>query len=159
MKSPLSFLFALAAFSTAGVHGSVFEMRRVEARGTPQATAFKLDRAGRTDTVFLSNEVLLDRSGLAGARVVQERVNVTSGRNPEQKTVPAIQLSFTGKGQKQFAALTKSMLGKQVGIVIDGRLIAAPVLREGIAGGSVTLSGIFTKEDAAALVAKVKSGK
>lgn len=159
MKAHLSSLLALATFTALTAHGSVFEMRRVERRGGVNTKSFKLENAGRVETVALSNEILLDRSALSGAQVTEERVAVTSGRNPEQKAVPAIQLSFTGAGQKRFSELSKSLSGKQIGVVMDGRLVAAPVLREKVAGNSVTLTGTFTKEDAAALVAKVKSGK
>ena len=158
MKANLS-LILLATTAAAAAHGSVFEIRRVEPRGSANTTRFKIEKAGRVDTVALSNEVLLDRSALTGARVTEERVNVTSGRNPEQKSVPAIQLSFTGAGQKRFAELTKSLAGKQIGVVIDGRLIAMPILQTALASSSVTLTGAFTKDDAAALVAKLKSGK
>jgi len=159
VKANLSALFTLATFTAVAAHASVFEIRRVEPRGTPNTTSYQLENAGRVGTVALSNEVLLDRSGLSGARVTEERVAVTSGRNPEHKGMPAIQLSFTGPGQKRFTELSKSLSGKAIGVVIDGRLVAMPVLREKVAGSSVTLTGAFTKEEAAALVAKVKSGK
>jgi len=159
VKANLSSVLAFATFTALAAQGSVFEMRRVEQRGAAKTTSFKLQNAGRVDTVALSNEVLLDRSALSGARVTEERVAVTSGRNPELKAVPAIQLSFTGAGQKRFAELSKSLAGKQIGVVMDGRLVAAPILRDNVAGNSVTLTGAFTKNDAEALVAKVKSGK
>lgn len=151
-------LVAVAVFGISAAYGSVFEIRRVE-RGGAKTTAFKLESAGRVDTLRLSNEVLLDRSAISGVRAITERVEVTSGRTPERKAVPAIEIAFTNAGRKRFAEVTKSLNGKQIGVVMDGKLVAAPIVREAILGGTVTLTGGFTKEAAKALAAKVNAGK
>lgn len=154
--------FALVAISVLGAFSadaSVFEIRRVEPRGGAKTTAFKLENAGRVDTVRLSNEVLLDRSAITGVRAISEQVAVTSGQNPERKPMPAIEIVFTNAGRKRFAEVTKSLNGKQIGVVMDGQLVAAPIIRETISGGTVTLTGGFTKEAAKALAAKVNAGK
>lgn len=105
----------------------------------------------------LSNEVLIDRSGITSVRVITERVAVTSGQKPERKQVPAIAIAFTNAGRKRFADAT--LAGKQIGVIMDGKLIAAPVVREGIRGSTLILTGDFSKENADAVTAKVNAGK
>lgn len=156
------FAFSLAALGMFGAlraEASVFEVRRVERQGGAKTTAFKLDNAGRAQTVRLSNEVLLDRSAISGVRAIVERVPVTSGPKPERKEVPAIEITFTNAGRKRFAELAKELAGKQVGVVMDGQLVAAPMVRNQNPGGTVTLTGAFTKETADALVKKINAGK
>ena len=138
---------------------SVFEIRRVAPRGGAKTTAYKLENVGRVETLRLSNEVLLDRSAVSGVRAIRERVAVTSGRNPERKEVPAIEIVFTNAGRKRFAEVTKTLAGKQIGVVLDGKLVAAPLIQEPILSGTVTLTGKFTKEAAEALAKKVNAGK
>jgi preprotein translocase subunit SecD len=73
--------------------------------------------------------------------------------------VPAIEIVFTNAGRKRFAEVTKTLAGKQLGVVIDRKLVAAPLIQEPILSGTVTLTGKFTKEAAEALAKKVNAGK
>ena len=153
------FLIAMFLLGVISAESSVFEIRRVEPRGGAKTTAFRLENAGRVDTLRLSNEVLLDRSAITGVRAITEQVAVTSGRNPERKPVPAIEIAFTNAGRKRFAEVTKNLPGKQIGVVMDGKLVAAPIVPKTPPGGTVTLTGGFTRETAEALARKVNAGK
>ena len=56
--------------------------------------------------------------------------------------------------------MTTALVGRQVGVLIDGKLIATPAVRgTGLKGSTITLLGNFTKEEADVMAAKIKSGK
>ena len=44
--------------------------------------------------------------------------------------------------------VSTELKGKRLAILIDGRLITAPMIQETISGGEVQISGNFTKEEA-----------
>ncbi len=60
----------------------------------------------------------------------------------------AIALNFDGKGAKQFGDITTENVGRQLAIVLDDVVQSAPNLNEPILGGSATISGRFTQEQA-----------
>ncbi|MFC5911070.1 protein translocase subunit SecD [Streptacidiphilus monticola] len=67
-----------------------------------------------------------------------------------------VDLSFNGKGTKQFADTTKALTSKtspqnQFAIVLDGQTVSAPAVNETIAGGKAQITGNFSPEEAKAL--------
>ena len=46
-------------------------------------------------------------------------------------------------GAKRFGKATSTGIGKQLAIVLDGKIISAPVVRDTIASGSGQISGII----------------
>jgi preprotein translocase subunit SecD len=61
-------------------------------------------------------------------------------------------LVFFGKdGTRQFADLTEANIGRQLGIVFDGRLYSAPVIKDRVSGGSAVLTGGLTQWEAIAM--------
>ena len=159
MKANIISLAVVAALALAAADASVFEIRRIEPKASGKTKAFTINNGGRVETLHLNNDPLLDRSALVGARATEETVTVTSGPKPEQKAVPAIKLTFTGDGLARFTDVTTSLVGKQVAVLIDGKLVATPVVRETMRRNSITLTGNFTKEEATALVTKINTGK
>ena len=49
-------------------------------------------------------------------------------------------------------------MGKPFAIVLDGKVLSAPVIREPITGGSGQISGSFTVEDTVTLSALLRAG-
>ncbi|MDD4818556.1 MAG: protein translocase subunit SecD [Victivallaceae bacterium] len=60
----------------------------------------------------------------------------------------SIALEFNSEGAAKFAAVTRENVGRQLAIVLDGRLCCAPVIKGEIAGGRAEISGSFSLEDA-----------
>lgn len=74
-----------------------------------------------------------------------------------------VDLTLTSAGAKKFADTTKQLYTKdtptnQFGIVLDGVVMSAPSVNEPILGGSATISGTFTAEEATALAQVLKYG-
>ncbi len=59
-----------------------------------------------------------------------------------------IHLNFNDAGKKQFADVTTANVGRQLAIVLDGKLSSAPNINEPITGGSAQISGNFTQREA-----------
>jgi preprotein translocase subunit SecD len=68
-----------------------------------------------------------------------------------------IQVSFTGKGQGKFTALTEATVGRQVAIVLDGVVQSAPETRSRIPGDA-TISGSFSQSEAEDLANVLRYG-
>ena len=74
-----------------------------------------------------------------------------------------VDLTLTTDGAKKFADATKSLSAQkspnnQFAIILDGIVMSAPQVNEPILGGSATISGSFTAEEAKALSQVLKFG-
>jgi len=77
---------------------------------------------------------LLDESALESARVQNDPITGSS----------QIGITFTEKGRKAFAEITRTNLNRQIAILIDGKVVSAPVIRTEILGGKALLDGNFS---------------
>ncbi len=59
-----------------------------------------------------------------------------------------ISLEFDGKGASQFGELTRQNVGNRLAIILDGKVMSAPVIRDAIYGGTAQITGTFTEEEA-----------
>jgi protein-export membrane protein SecD len=71
---------------------------------------------------------------------------------------PIISFRFNQHGARRFGKWTSENVGRPFAIVLDGRVLSAPVVREPILGGSGQISGSFTPETANSLAVNLKSG-
>ena len=77
----------------------------------------------------------------------------------EQRTnEPIITFRFNQSGARKFGKWTSENVGRPFAIVLDGRVLSAPVVREPILGGSGQISGSFTPQTAQTLAINLKSG-
>lgn len=139
----------------------VFQIRLVVAEGpesTPPKDAEKMilmvtnSAAGLTGRQFfwVEKTVLMDQDDLQSARVVTSSPSTSNvpGR-------PEIEVTFTPKGRKRFAEVTRHNINKRLAILINGRIISAPVIRSEISGGTALISGNFTEAEASELSNKI----
>ena len=92
--------------------------------------------------IVLSGENLLD---------AQPQIN-----NQTNETVVSFTLDRVGA--KRFGKATRAGIGKQLAIVLDGKIISAPVIRDAIVSGSGQISGNFTFQSATDLALLLRSG-
>ena len=69
-----------------------------------------------------------------------------------------VSFSLDRVGAKRFGKATSAGIGKQLAIVLDGKIISAPVIRDTIASGSGQISGGFTFQTATDLALLLRSG-
>jgi len=115
-------------------------------------------------------DVLLPQETKAGQPplpplVVQKRImvsgdrltNATAGFNP-QTSEPNVSFRFDSVGARQFGDVTKTNTGRRFAIVLDNKIISAPVIREPILGGQGEISGSFTSATANDLAVLLRAG-
>ncbi|MGL4397947.1 MAG: protein translocase subunit SecD [Hyphomicrobium sp.] len=71
---------------------------------------------------------------------------------------PVINFRFNQSGARRFGAFTKENVGRPFAIVLDDKVLSAPVIREPILGGAGQISGSFSVESANTLAVQLKSG-
>ena len=108
----------------------------------------KLKYENDIDEDFVSKRIILSGDNLLDA---QPRMN-----NQTNETVVSFTLDRVGA--KRFGKATSTSIGKQLAIVLDGKIISAPVIRDTIASGSGQISGGFTFQSATDLALLLRSG-
>jgi len=71
---------------------------------------------------------------------------------------PVVALEFNPEGAKKFAQITTDNVGKQLAILLDGKLQSAPLIKEPIPSGEAVITGRFTPEKAADLALVLRVG-
>ncbi len=110
--------------------------------------AEKLKYEDTTEEAMVSKRIILSGDNLLDA---QPRMN-----NETNETVVSFTLDRVGA--KRFGKATSTGIGKQLAIVLDGKIISAPVIRDTIASGSGQISGGFTFQSATDLALLLRSG-
>lgn len=110
-------------------------------------------------------EVLPDDDGSGRQWAVFKRIMV-SGENlvdaqpgaDGQTGQPVVNFRFDSAGARRFGDATRKNVGRPFAIVLDGKVISAPVIREPILGGTGQISGNFTFESANDLAVLLRAG-
>ncbi len=110
--------------------------------------AEKLKYEDNSEEAIVSKRIILSGDNLLDA---QPRMN-----NETNETVVSFTLDRVGA--KRFGKATSTGIGKQLAIVLDGKIISAPVIRDTIASGSGQISGGFTFQSATDLALLLRSG-
>ncbi len=69
-----------------------------------------------------------------------------------------VNFTLNAVGAREFADTTTANVGKLFAIVLDGKIIEAPVIREPITGGAGQISGNFTPQSATDLALLLRAG-
>jgi preprotein translocase subunit SecD len=106
-----------------------------------------------------------DARGQQRMYLVRKRVMVSgdtlvdSRSSTDQRTNEwVVTFRFDSAGAKRFGDVTAKNVGKPFAIVLDGKVISAPVIREPILGGSGQISGRFTPQEAEDLALLLRAG-
>ncbi|MFQ3307707.1 MAG: preprotein translocase subunit SecD, partial [Candidatus Midichloriaceae bacterium] len=83
-----------------------------------------------------------------------EDVNVVQGQLGE----PVIKFRLSSLGREIFSDLTTKNTGKMLAIVLDGKIISAPMIKDPILSGDGIITGDFSNESATELVMLLRSG-
>ena len=95
--------------------------------------------------------------------VVRKRVevggeNLVDAQPTYQQNEPVVSFRFDSAGAREFGAVTREHVGELLAIVLDGKVISAPRIREPILGGSGVISGSFTAQSANELAILLRAG-
>jgi preprotein translocase subunit SecD len=99
----------------------------------------------------------------AGSYLVKKRVMVggdtlVDAQATFQNNEPVVSFRFDAVGARRFGDATRENVGKPFAIVLDNKVISAPVIREPITGGSGVISGSFTVQSASDLALLLRAG-
>ena len=81
----------------------------------------------------------------------------SAGIEPAQYE-PCVNFELTAAGAAAFARLTRDGIGKRIAIVLDGKILSAPVIRSEIPGGRGMITGHFTVAEASRIALLLRSG-
>jgi len=116
-----------------------------------------------TDLLPAENETGLD--GKPRQYMVRKRIEVDGGDLTDaraglnQQTGEwVVNFAFNSQGARRFGQVTEQNVGKPFAIVLDNKVISAPVIREPITGGRGQISGHFTAASANDLAILLRAG-
>ncbi len=101
---------------------------------------------------FSVNYIVKKRIGVSGDNLVDANASV------DQFNRPIVSIRFDSIGSRKFADLTAKNVGKRFAIVLDKKVISAPVIREAIPSGSAQISGNFSFDSANDLAILLRAG-
>ena len=110
-------------------------------------TKNRFDVLERQKAIVLFSEALLDGSTIQRAQV-----------SNDQFGKPEVDFTLNMEGGKKFSKITEVNVGKRMAIVLDGKILSMPVIRERIPGGQVRISGNFTLKEAQDLALVLRAG-
>ena len=89
-------------------------------------------------------------------KILQQRhVDHADTAYNKEAELNAVQLYLTTEGQKQFQIMTAGNIGNTLAILVNGRVISAPRVYMEVNHPSCEISGVFTKEEVAAIAASI----
>ena len=93
-------------------------------------------------------------------RVVLSGNNLISAKPffDNQLNRTTVNLTLDRAGTKKFARITTNNVGKRLAIILDNKIISAPVINEPIIGGNSVITGNFTFQSATDLALLLRSG-
>ncbi len=129
---------------TVEIPGETDAQKVLESLGKPGALEFVTDYGTDKEKVRLTGSDIVE----ASAGYVTE--------NNNQKIV--VSVSFSSEATQTFADVTKEYLGKPIYIVYDGEVISSPNVSTTITGGSCTIDGMSSYEEAEQLASVLRIG-
>lgn len=132
----------------------VAEEGSVDNPGKDQVVLYQENRDPITKEVLSSRPVLLEK------KVIMKGDTIRDSRVAFLQSTGAayVTMSFDDTGKRQFAEVTKSSTGRQLAIVLDGKVQSAPRINEPITGGEAQITGNFSPEEASELALVLRSG-
>ncbi len=122
-----------------------------EANGVPPDDILLPDAEHPGRKVLLHKEVIVSGDDLTNAYAGYDN---RAGGVGER----AVDFEFNSKGAAAFARVTRENIGKPFAIVLDNKVISAPVIRSEIPGGRGQITGNFSQEEVSRLALLLRSG-
>ena len=114
----------------------------------PSFGSEKLTTEDGSEELIVSKRIIISGENLVDA--------IPRMDNQSNQTVVSFTLDRVGA--KRFAKATMSGIGKRLAIVLDGKIVSAPVVRDAIVSGSGQISGNFTFQSATDLSLLLRAG-
>jgi preprotein translocase subunit SecD len=123
--------------------GAQFPQLELRLADTKPASGLQQARTSTGETIHISHSAIISSRDIVGARAIEQ-----DGRL-------GIDLDFASDAANRVAAATKGHIGKRIAIIIDKRIMSAPVLESPVSD-SVRITGTFTKQEVEDLTAALR---
>lgn len=114
----------------------------------PPGVEFLPTQENPNQKMAVRTQVAVDGADLTDARAATD----------QQTGQWVVNFTFNSVGARRFADVTRANVGRPFAIVLDGKVISAPVIREPITGGRGQISGNFTAQSASDLALLLRAG-
>ncbi len=117
-------------------------------------------RQGNQDDVDRYVRVYLVNAtpALTGETIVDAKQELGSLDDPSAMGKFQTSITFNDEGTRAFAAVTGANVGKQLAIILDGKVRSAPNIRDKIPHGRARITGLDSNEEARMLASVLKAG-
>ncbi|GLQ57605.1 protein translocase subunit SecD [Devosia nitrariae] len=119
---------------------------QAQAQGLPAGTMILPGQDG-------GNELIYDDVALGGESLVDAQPSYD-----QQTNRPVVTFRFDTRGAITFGEITSANVGQRFAVVLDNRVLTAPVIQQPITGGSGQITGNFTVESANDLAVLLRAG-
>jgi preprotein translocase subunit SecD len=126
-----------------GQHQSKFELRLAEKEPGEGLTEFSVPES--TEKIYVHKEVVVTNEDIAEVRVVRSYAGASYD----------IQIDFTEEGAQRIGKATEENIGKQLALILDGKVVSAPMIASKISSTGA-ISGRFTKEEAEGIAIAIR---
>lgn len=131
----------LMSSSSASAVEPVLRLSEVVKEAADDTRAFIRQGAPDSEKLNIRNEAIITEKEVKEAEVIFKDEHWS------------VLVTFTPEGASKFETATEKLIGKQIAILAQGKLVSAPILMAKISGGTVVISGNF-KEDEVHKLAK-----
>lgn len=128
----------------------------------PNVSAYEVLNGGRQPA---GTQIVYTETDPPVPYLIQRRVMVSGERLVDANMgfdpttgAPEVDFRFDAVGGKRFGDVTKANIGRPFAIVLDGKIVSAPVIQTAILGGSGRITGNFTVQEANDLAILLRAG-
>ena len=107
-----------------------------------------ISHKGRSDYIAVKRQV-----NLTGDHLTDAHFSMTPDSG-----LPGVSIQFNTTGAKKFAEISAANIGRQFAMVLDNKVISAPVFNQAIPSGQAQISGSFTIKEANELALLLRAG-
>ena len=102
---------------------------------------------GAEERLHVAKKPAMTASSVKSASVQKDRISERS----------VISVQFTEAASKQFADLTAANIDQRLAIIVNGKVVTAPVVRTKITGGKAEISGNFNEQEAHKMAREIQA--
>jgi len=100
----------------------------------------------------------LKTRGIPGKALLENEDVLDARQGFDQFGKTEILLEFNHIGARKWKTMTEQNIGRSLAIIINGYVVSAPTVLGAIPGGTASITGSYSVQEAAALAAGIKSG-
>jgi len=146
----LAFCLLSAAITFAASTPPIFQMRLVvdspSSDAVPMNYVTHNEQRSYTNVLYVQKTILLDQTALQSAKPSVNGLGY-----------PIVEITFTDKGAKEFAEVTRQNIHKRLASIINNQVCEAPIIQMEISGAKAQIDGSFSKQEVKDLAKEISA--